>query len=447
LRKLLSGFFPSWLNQQDNKRIFEGTFHSFIIQGVSVPLVFAGNLLLARWAGPDGYGRYVHIFNWISLLGVAAVGGREDLMLSEITQYSRNKEPGLILLVIRRANRHILIASAVLSAAFLLLIYILPIKTLHEYREEFLFGAGAIYCTAFLILNQSILQALHYIRLSQYVERLIKPLLLIFFFATARVLVYSLDSTLLVILAESVLFICCCILGRVVFLKLQGFKYSGEKIHDKDRLTKKTFYFFTITMLTMVAAKLVMLVFPWFLPEKDVGIFNVCFRISDLIVYPFFLMHSILPQLFAYHTDTGIEYKQNLYTYSTRLMLFISVPLLLLNILAGRLFLGWFGKEFTVGYPVLVLLSLMQFLFSLFGPANTILMMQNREKDAAIALVGYVLALLAGSILLIPVLGMTGGGLAMLIGCLIYNIILASMTYRHCGVISPFLIFVKRFFP
>ncbi len=125
-------------------------------------------------------------------------------------------------------------------------------------------------------------------------------------------------------------------------------------------------------------------------------------------------------------------------------MTLLSIPLLLLNIVAGRFFLHWFGAQFETGYMAMLYISLAQFLFSLFGPANTILMMQDREKFSAVCLLVYVVVMVVASWLLIPVSGITGGALAILISSLVYNVLLAVVTWRLCGVRSPFFGFLVK---
>ncbi len=415
---------------------------SFVIQGLSVVLVFAGNLLLARWAGADAYGKYIHIFNWIGILSVMATGGREDLVLSELTHYHHSGQPRRIGQLIKRANMHVLIASLVIGFLFITIITIFPIPALHEYRLDFLIAWCAVYFTAFLSLNQFILQSLNYIRLSQIVERLIRPFLIILLFGILVAIGYHAGSRPLIVLVETDLGICCLILGVILLRRTRIFFEPGGQVLHHDNLTRKTLYFFSITVMTLITTKISMLVLPYFAPQRYIGIFNVSYRFADLVVYPFFLMHSVLPQLFARHTLAEVSYKQSLYNSSTKLMTALCLPLLLVNVLAGRFLLGLFGKDFTAGYTAMILLSVSQFFYSIFGPANTILMMQNKEKQAANCLMVYVVLLLLSNVLLVPRWGVTGGALAMLISCLIYNVILAVQAFRLSGVISPFFAFL-----
>src|SRR5450432_1384699 len=158
LQKLIFRFIRPGADSIESARIVEGTLHSLFIQGISIVMVLLGNLLITRWAGADEYGKYVHIFNWISIVSIIALGGQEDIVVAQIPKYHVHDRKARIYSLIRSTNGFILLASLVLGAAFLLAVYYFPLKTLHEYRSEFLYASAAIYFMAFLALNQSILQ-------------------------------------------------------------------------------------------------------------------------------------------------------------------------------------------------------------------------------------------------------------------------------------------------
>ncbi len=187
-----------------------------------------------------------------------------------------------------------------------------------------------------------------------------------------------------------------------------------------------------------------MLFLPLHLPAKEVGVFNIAYRFADLLIFPFFLMHTVLPQLFARHAATGRVYTQALFSESNKLMVLLSIPLLLVNLAAGPVLLRLFGPEFVSGYRAMIYISLAQFLFSLFGPANSILMMQDRERYSAICLFVYVGLLAATSWWLIPARGISGGAMAILISSGAYNVLLSVVVWRVCGVRSPFLAWLVR---
>ena len=122
-----------------------------------------------------------------------------------------------------------------------------------------------------------------------------------------------------------------------------------------------------------------------------------------------------------------------------------TVPLLLVALAAVLLLLTLILRFKLHAFIALVLVSLAQFLFSLFGPANTILMMQDRERYSAYGMGVYVLALFICSRLLLPIAGITGGALAILISSFLYNVLLNVWVYRFYGMVTPFLSFpIKR---
>jgi O-antigen/teichoic acid export membrane protein len=272
----------------------------------------------------------------------------------------------------------------------------------------------------------------------------VKPLLLIGLIAVFRGW-SSFDGEELVLLSSMVLAVCCLILFYLVGRKVKQYALPRGDVQPDRSLAGKTFYFFLVSLLYLLSTKITMLILPYFTQQqKDIGIFNIGYRFADLLIFPFFLMHTVLPQLFARHSVTERAYTQSLFNESNKLMTLLCIPLLLLNLLGGRWLLHWFGSDFTVGYAAMIYISLAQFLFSFFGPANTILLMQDREKYSAGCLLFYVVVLLVTSWWLIPVAGITGGAMAILISSLLYNILLAVVTYRLTGICSPFFSFLVR---
>lgn len=444
----LARLFGSGITDADRRSIVRGTLYSFLIQGISIVLVFLSGIWIVRSSDAIAYGVYVHVFNWVSLLSVVVMGGRDDLVLAQLPKYIGSGQGWRIRRLVSAANRFLVIAAAGVIALFLSLIYGFPIKTLSEHRHLFLLASVAVYFSACLALNQMILQALNHIRTSQLVEKIGRPVLLILFVTVFRLLTRNavLDSNRLVLAAAIVAGVCGFLVLYLVFQKTKKHEQIAPLELPDERVSGKATWFFFISLLNLLGAKITMLVLPWFAPESSIGIFNICYRFADLLIFPFFLMHTVLPQLFARHTNTGTVYTQSIFSESNKLMTLLSIPLLLLNFVAGRFFLHWFGPQFETGYNAMLCISLAQFLFSFFGPANTILMMQDREKYAAVCLLVYVVVMLVASWLLIPVAGITGGALAILISSFVYNFLLAIVTWRLCRIRSPFFGFLVKAF-
>ncbi len=442
--RLVSRFLEDGVTATDRRRIIRGTLHSFLIQGFSVALVFGANWWLVRSSNPQAYGNYVHVFNWVSILAVLVMGGRDDLVLAQLPKYLGAGRHRQLVGLVERANGWIFLSTLVICGGFLTLIFVFPIRSLSEHRQLFVIAAGAVYFSACLSLNQMILQALNKVRLSQVVEKLARPLLLILFTGLFTVLSKTFDSRNLVILGTIVSGICGALILLLVFRRIGSYTLEAEAAAPKERLGGKTFYFFAISLLNLLSTKITMLILPLFTLQSDIGVFNISYRFADLLIFPFFLMHTVLPQLFARHDMNERDYTRSLFRESNKLMTLLALPLLLLNIFAGPFLLKLFGPAFGTGYTALIYISLAQFLFCVFGPTNTILMMQGRERYSAVGLLVYVLLLAMTSRLLIPISGISGGALAILISSAGYNLLLAVMVYRMYGICSPWFSFLFR---
>jgi O-antigen/teichoic acid export membrane protein len=290
-----------------------------------------------------------------------------------------------------------------------------------------------------------VLQALDHIRLSQVVEKIARPLLLLGFTGLFRLSATRFDGRTLVLLATAVSAVCCLLILGLVIRKMRTFSDPAPAAGTPERHGGKTTWFFLFSLLYLLSTKVTMLMIPLFAGESAIGVFNIAYRFADLLILPFYLMHTVLPQLFARHAATGKDYTRSLFNESTRLMTLLALPLLLVILLAGPFLLRLFGPAFGAGYKALVYISLAQFLFSLFGPANTILLMQGRERYSAGCLLVYVGVLIGSSWLLLPLAGITGGALAILLSSAVYNGLLHWLVFRFYGIVSPFLSFlVKR---
>jgi O-antigen/teichoic acid export membrane protein len=440
----LIGFLDDGVTASDRRRIFRGTIHSFLIQGISVILVFASNWWLVRSTDANSYGLYVHVFNWVSILAVFVMGGRDDLVLALLPKYIGAAGGSRVLRLVRAVNGWVFVATLLVGGAFIGIISLVPLRSLSEHRSLFLIAIAAVYFSACLSLNQMVLQALDHIRRSQIVEKIVRPLLLLLFTGLFRLSATRFDAVTLIWLGTAVSALCCLIILGLIVGRMRSMGGVAPNAIP-ERHGRKTLYFFLISLLNLLSTKVTMLILPLFASEADIGIFNIAYRFADLLIFPFFLMHSVLPQLFARHSPAEKDYTRSLFNESTRLMTLISLPLLLLNILGGHLWLRLFGAVFDTGYGALVYISLAQFLFSLFGPANTILMMQGREKWSAIALLVYVSVMVLASWLLVPMGGIRGGAIAILVSSGVYNGLLNWWVYRFYGICSPFLaVWVKR---
>ena len=270
--RLLSWFLNEGVTATDRRRIIRGTLHSFLIQGISIGLVFGSNLWLVRSSGAQAYGDYVHVFNWVSILSVLVMGGRDDLVLAQLPKYLGAGRHAQLVRLIQKANGFIFLSALVICGAFLTLISVFPLQSLSQHRPLFLVAMAAVYFSASLTLNQMILQALNHVRSSQIVEKIVRPLLLVLFTALFRLSATALDSRRLVLMGTVATGISCLIILGMVFRRAGKLTISAGENPKDEKHTTKTVYFFLISLLYLLSTKITMLILPLFNPESAIGI-------------------------------------------------------------------------------------------------------------------------------------------------------------------------------
>ena len=94
------------------------------------------------------------------------------------------------------------------------------------------------------------------------------------------------------------------------------------------------------------------------------------------------------------------------------IMLFLSVPLLLLALISPGSLLGLFGHQFTPAAPALRVLALGQLINIVTGPVGAVLIMTGRDRWSLVNALGGVVVLVASSLWLIPRYGPLGAAWA-----------------------------------
>jgi len=424
-------FFPKELIDEDHAIFYQGIKKSIIVQAFSYFFVFLSSLLLVKTAGVNNYGIYVNIFNWVSLLTIIACFGMEDVVLAEIPAYLRKKNPGGVKGLVYHANKVIFIVSLLSSIIFGLIIATGTVKGFSENKNVFLIALVNVYFASFIIVNQQTLQAFNRFYASQVADKLLKPFLLIILLAGFWVAGKNIDARLLILCNTAVLIICAI----VVFIFLQNtlakLQPDKSKAPVKRKILEQNGYFLLISLFLLLKSKISMLILGGINDTTSVGILNIAYRLSDFVLLPYALIHSVVPQLFSGHQESDVFYKRKLFQKSTRVITVGSGIIILLIALLGKPILRFYDISLEEHYDILLILCGSQFLYSLFGPSSAFLMMQGKQKQAAIALLLDVVLSCLFFFILINRFGLVGAAWAAFCASLLYNIILRIMVSRH----------------
>ena len=233
----------------------------------------------------------------------------------------------------------------------------------------------------------------------------------------------------------SSIFIILCFF--VVLRKITERKY---KITLNFKWLNKQVVSYTIFFLGMaVLGKTSNLLDKWLLAKNmsinDVGIYYMTFTFINFI--PIILQcinrifAPIISELWEQKRKKEIE---DLYKFFTKWSILFTLPIVCTVIFFSEDILTIFGKEFSSGKNVLIILSIAHSVSVIFGSVRTIL--QMTDKHASIFWIELVknLIVVTSMFLLVPTYKMEGAAISLSLGIIFNNVINYIILYKHIKI-------------
>jgi len=400
-------------------------------------LGFASSLLLARLLGAGGYGGYVYALAWINLLVVPAILGFEKLTVREVAISNRNKDWSRIKGLTRFSNA----VAAGLSVTIAILVYLF-LEFYSTGLEPALIpplqlALILIPLMALSRLRRAALMGYRKIVWGQLPEMAVRPTLFILLigltgFVAGRHL-SAVDAIIFNIVAVSF----ALILGAGMLLAVRPAEIRQARPHyESARWIRSAIPLALLASLQLINARVDTVMLGSMKGAEVVGVYNIALQGAGLVSFVLLASNAAVAPLVAqYFADRDMVRLQKLVTFSARAIALFSLPVAAVLVVFGKYFLAWFGDQFVIGYLVLVILVIGQFINSMFGSVGVLLTMTGHERFAAIgagiaASVNIVL-----NFLLIPVWGMEGAATASMVTLLLWNGLFAYWVRRQVGIV------------
>jgi O-antigen/teichoic acid export membrane protein len=304
------------------------------------------------------------------------------------------------------------------------------VPSFNEYKNLWLLALVNIYLGSFIIVNQQTLQAFNRFYVSQAIDKILKPSLLVLLLSTFWFSRKNIDARALIIFNIAVLTICCVVLFLFVRSTINKLPKQSREV-EKPSIFGANMYFVLISVFVLLKSRIIMMILGAMNQTEDVGILNIAYRLADFVLLPYMLIHAVVPQLFSSHKHSEVGYRKKLFQKSNQLILIGALPIMLFFVAFGKLVLKLYDPALQQYYTILLILCASQFLYSVFGPCTALLMMQGKQKQAAGAML---LDIAINSLLFfafIEWLGLMGAAVASFLGSLCYNILLRILVNRY----------------
>lgn len=163
-----------------------------------------------------------------------------------------------------------------------------------------------------------------------------------------------------------------------------------------------------------------------------VGQYDVAFKLSCVTGFFLTAINTIIAPKFSELFWSGrIPELKRVVHQSSRLMFWLSVPVLLALVSAPRLWLSLFGREFQAGSTALVLLAVGQFVNTAAGSVGCFLTMTGRQEVFRNITLGAVVVNVVANAILIPAWGVTGAAVSTMVTLAAWNVTAAAYIWKE----------------
>ncbi len=391
---------------------------------------FVIGVLLARGMGAEGFGIYGVVMSIIALLTVPTEFGLPQLLTREVATAHAQRQWGALRGVLRWAGQ----TSLVISLVILLGVVAWLLFSGHDLQSSLgstmLLGIALVPLVAFLSQRSAALRGLQKIVSGQLPDVLVRPalhaLLLAVMLAAALPMTPALAMGLGVLAAGVALIAAEVMLQRA----LPRFVHEAKPERNARAWWSSTVPMAMTEGLRVLQGHLLLLMLGWLVPMAEAGIFRMASSVMQLVVMPLSLLNIVSMPIVA-----------RLYAAGDHGRLQKMLPVVALGMTAGMLVLtlpfivggqsllaAVFGKQFSAGNSVLLVLCLSVLPTAVFGPLAILLTMTGHQAQVTRAsLLSLVILCITGWPLII-FYGSIGAAFSYLIATLPMNMVMWKYT-------------------
>lgn len=380
--------------------------------------IFFTTLLITRSFGSETLAQYSIYLALASLLSVLLPFGFPAIAAMMVAEYKAREQTALLLGFVKYGQRIILVSSAIVFLAALLLLPFAPNSADYNLTVLVGFAVPSALAMAFLYFNGGVLIGLEHQFSGHLPDILIRPVLLFLTIAVTVLLWQDIASWQLLMIASCVISVAAIVQWRA----LQAFAPTNHSqpinavtdptplADEKRKWWKMTPSWTLITLLWDYFLEIHILMASLLFASFEVALLHICFRIRQLAGFGMRALYSLLlPKIFSGNALDKHEDTKALITLASRLTLIYAVAAWLGAAILGTWLLGVFGPEYQQGQTILLIVMGTLPVRALFGPAPAVLGMKRNE-----GLVAQILLVSLAISLVLTLVGFQFGGLEML---------------------------------
>jgi O-antigen/teichoic acid export membrane protein len=387
-------------------------------------LRYVTNVAMTHLLPQSVYGIFVTVYASVIIISDVAGLGLDRVILRFLPVYRAKGETGLATGLIRFVVWVTLISGFLGGTLFFLFAAPLARFVYHvdTYELPIREAALLIPLIALQLVLASGLMALKAVKWKVYVDRVIQPILTIVFMGVFYLLGLRLEAA---ILASACGFLAAVIIGQFLLGKA-----SKELVGaTKPQFEPKTWLCFALPMafnsLMQNALNSTDVLFLAVLATPaQVGLYGAAERLSFFVVMPLLALNTIFSPLAAeYYARREHEQLANMFKLVTKWSFSLSLPVFLCLCTFQGAILNIFGREYTAGGVLVIILSLGNLVDAGVGSVGYLLLMTGRPRVILANTAVTVVINLALVGLLVPHFNVIGAAIAAALAVIILNLV------------------------
>ena len=415
-------------------RMVGGSAFLFLCRIGGAAVTFLTQLLLARWMGASELGHYVLAFAWLTLLAAIPVGGYSAAAVRFLGQGLASDSPGYARGYIHHALSVTIVSSLAITVLAAAAVSFVPELT-GDVRSLLLLAIAGVPVFAAMRISNGIAMAMSRFALGYLPNNIVRPVLFLVLIWFVWMQGDALTAGRAMQLQVFVL------LGVTAGTSLLLWAYTLQRLppspatSDSKTWNRAALPLLAVTIFSNHFQQITVVVSGVFLAASDIGIYNVGYRIAMLISFTLVAVDSFTaPALSRFHHMNDRDKMIREIRHSTALRFGISLGAVVFLGFFGEWVLAFFGAEFVQGHLLMILLALAQLAHAAVGPVTRLLAITGHQKHLMITSGATLLLWLGLTSILLPVYGVTGVAIAVLISLTTWAAVLRQFVVRFLGI-------------
>ncbi len=386
---------------------------AFGIRVVSAGIAFASQVFLARWIGAFEFGIFAYVWVWVFILGSLSTCGLNTSVLRFIPDYRESSQFNLLRGFVNASRLTVVGASTALAIVGVGLLMSIDGMVSDYYIVPLILGAICLPMFALTDLQDGISRTYGWIDLALAPPYIIRPLLLLIFFAIAIASGAEASGQTAILSMIGATWIAA--IGQTLLLtkRLEAKIEPVEKSYDYGFWIKVSMPIMMVDGFYILMTHTDIVVLNLFLNPEDIAIYYAGVKTISLVSFVYFAVVAAQMHKFsALHAEGKTEQLDALLQESVTWIFWPSLLAAIFVLALGLPLLNLYGPEFSRGFSIMAILAIGLLVRASFGPLEFVLNVLGQQKFSAVVLFSAAVLNIGLNFLLIPSFGLEGAATA-----------------------------------